>query len=113
MQLRNVVTPSASQLSRAGKTGVCPHPPVLMPAGSSSATHLRAGWLDAALFFCLTAFAFCAPLATKGAVTAFRVAILIWLAKILVDGRKFHRQPLAVPLLLFLFFTGASTIFST
>jgi len=86
---------------------------MLMPASRSSATHRRAGWLDAALFFCLTAFALCAPLATKGAVTAFRAALLVWLVKILVDGRKLHRQPLALPLLLFLLFTGASTIFSS
>ncbi len=86
---------------------------MLIPGSSSSAMHRPAGWLDAALFFCLSAFALCAPLATKGAVTAFRAALLVWLVKILVDGRKLHRQPLALPLLLFLLFTGASTIFST
>src|SRR2546427_4978116 len=113
MQLRNVVPPSASHPLRIDETGVCSQAPMLMPASSSSATHRPAGWLDAALFFCLTAFALCAPLATKGAVTAFRAALLVWLVKILVDGRKFHRQPLALPLLLFLLFTGASTIFSS
>jgi O-antigen ligase len=113
MQLRNVVPPSASHPSRIDETGVYSQPPMLMPASSSSATHRRAGWLDAALFFCLNVFALCAPLATKGAVTAFRAALLVWLVKILVDGRKFHRQPLALPLLLFLLFTGASSIFSS
>jgi branched-subunit amino acid transport protein len=114
MQLRNVV-PSVSRPSQNDETGVCSQPPMLMPASGSAATatHRRAGWLDAALFFCLSAFALCAPLATKGAVTAFRAAMLVWLVKILVDGRKFHRQPLALPLLLFLLFTGASTIFSS
>src|SRR5260370_11510848 len=52
-------------------------------------------------------------MATKGAVTDVRAPLLVWLVKILVDGRKLHRQPLAIPLLLFLLFTGASTIFST
>src|SRR5216683_1803763 len=113
MQLRNVVPPSAGHPSRIDETGVCSQAPMLMPASRSSATHRRAGWLDAILFFCLTAFALCAPLATKGAVTAFRAALLVWLVKILVDGRKLHRQPLALPLLLFLLFTGASTIFSS
>src|SRR4030088_147845 len=113
MQLRNVVPPSATQLSRVDETGVSSQPPMLMPASNSSATHRRAGWFDAALFFCLTAFALCAPLATKGAITAFRAALLVWLVKILVGYRRFHRQPLAVPLLLFLLFTGASTIFSS
>src|SRR6202521_5757558 len=112
MQLRNVIPQSAGHPSRIDETGVCSQPPMLIPGDSSSATHRRAGWIDAALFFCLTAFALCAPLATKGAVTAFRAALLVWLVKILVDGRKFHRQPLALPLLLFLLFTGASTIFS-
>jgi hypothetical protein len=113
MQLRGVVPHSAGHSSRIDETGVCSQPPMLIPASSSSAMHRRADWLDAALFFCLAAFALCAPLATKGAVTAFRAALLVWLVKILVDGRKLRRQPLALPLLLFLLFTGASTIFST
>src|SRR3981081_1265596 len=73
----------------------------------------RQRWLDAALFFCFILFVLCAPIATKGAVTAFRAALLLWLAKILIERRKLERQPLALPLLLFLLFTGASTIFST
>jgi hypothetical protein len=70
-------------------------------------------WLIAAIFFCFILFALCAPIATKGAVTAFRAALLLWLAKILVERGKIERQPLALPLLLFLLFTTLSTIFST
>jgi hypothetical protein len=73
----------------------------------------RERWLDAALFFCFILFVLCAPIATKGAVTAFRAALLLWVAKILIERRKLERQPLAVPLLLFLLFTTVSTIFST
>jgi hypothetical protein len=73
----------------------------------------RERWLDAALFFCFILFVLCAPIATKGAVTAFRAALLLWLAKILIERRKLERQPLALPLLLFLLFTAVSTIFST
>ena len=73
----------------------------------------RAAWLDAALFFCFILFVLCAPIATKGAVTAFRAALLLWLAKILIERRKLEPQPLALPLLLFLLFTAVSTIFST
>src|SRR3984893_17064072 len=69
MQLRNVAPPSASHPLRIDETGVCSQAPMLMPASSSSATHRLASWLGPALFFCLTAFALCAPLATKGAVT--------------------------------------------
>ena len=39
----------------------------------------RTAWLDAALFFCFILFVLCAPIATKGAVTAFRAALLLWL----------------------------------
>jgi hypothetical protein len=73
----------------------------------------RQPWLDAALFFCFILFVLCAPVATKGAVTAFRAALLFWLAKILIERRKLERQPLALPLLLFLLLTGISTVFST
>src|SRR5258708_15189417 len=73
----------------------------------------RQRWLDAALFFCFILFVLCAPIATKGAVTAFRAALLLWLAKILIERPKLERQPLALPLLLFLLFTTVSTIFST
>jgi hypothetical protein len=73
----------------------------------------RERWLDTALFFCFTLFVLCAPIATKGAVTAFRAALLLWVAKILIERRKLQRQPLALPLLLFLLFTTVSTIFST
>jgi len=73
----------------------------------------RQRWIDAALFFCFILFVLCAPIATKGAVTAFRAALLLWLAKILTERRKLERQPLALPLLLFLVFTTVSTIFST
>src|SRR5260370_1831689 len=113
MQLRNVLPQSTGHSSRSDETGVCSQPRMLIPASSSSTMHRRRGWLDPDRCFCLAALALCAPLATKGAVTAFRAALLVWVVKILVDGRKLHRQPLALPLLLFLLFTGASTIFST
>src|ERR1700716_4164079 len=73
----------------------------------------RERWLDAALFFCFILFVLCAPIATKGAVTAFRAALLLWLGKILIERGKIERQPLVLPLLLFLLFTTVSTIFST
>src|SRR5258708_39405095 len=73
----------------------------------------RQRWLDAALFFCFILFVLCAPIATKGAVTAFRAALVLWLGQILIERRKLERQPLALPLLLFLVFTTVSTIFST
>jgi hypothetical protein len=73
----------------------------------------RQRWLDAALFFCFILFVLCAPIATKGAVTAFRAALLLWLGKILIERGKIERQPLVLPLLLFLLFTTVSTIFST
>ena len=57
----------------------------LRPGNSSWWILGREGWLDAALFLCFILFVLCAPIATKGAVTAFRTALLLWLVKILIE----------------------------
>jgi hypothetical protein len=72
-----------------------------------------ARWIEGALFVSLAGLALCAPLSTKGAVNAFRAATIFWL--ILICTRKFKvlAQPLVLPLLLFLLFSGISTGLST
>jgi hypothetical protein len=92
---------------------VVPSPVEELSQGKSRWWVGRQRWLDAGLFFCFILFVLCAPIATKGAVTAFRAALLLWLGQILIERRKLERQPLALPLLLFLMFTTVSTIFST
>jgi len=69
-------------------------------------------WIDVAIFICLAAIAICAPLTTKGATNAFRAATAIWLVKIFTGRVRFYRQPLALPLFLFLSFSFISTLFS-
>src|SRR5437773_6888383 len=69
-------------------------------------------WIDVAVFICLAVVAICAPLATKGATNAFRAATAIWLLKIFTGKVRFYRQPLALPLFLFVSFSFISTLFS-
>jgi O-antigen ligase len=69
-------------------------------------------WIDVAIFVCLAGIAVCAPLTTKGATNAFRAATAIWLVRILTGKVRFYRQPLALPLFLFLSFSFISTLFS-
>jgi len=78
------------------------------PAVSSKWTN----WIDVAIFICLAAIAVCAPLTTKGATNAFRAATAIWLVKIFTGRIRFYRQPLALPLFLFLSLSFISTLFS-
>ena len=113
MELKNIALGGPLTVDGLRKAASYPNPQQLRAANSPSVVMAAAPWLEAGLFFCLMAFAACAPLATKGAVTAFRAALIVWLVTILIGGRKLHRQPLALPLLLFLLLTGASTIFST
>lgn len=81
----------------------------------STATQQSSGfaaWLETAVFVCLAAVALCAPLATKGAVNAFRAASLLWLILLCTRRYKLLPQPLALPLISFLALTGLSSAFS-
>ena len=73
----------------------------------------RSSLIDVGLFVVLAAVAVCAPLSTKGAVNAFRAATVIWLVLICVGRLKVRRQPLVLPLVLFLLFSGISTLLSS
>src|ERR1700720_1918171 len=70
-------------------------------------------WVEVALFVCLAGVAACAPLSTKGAVNAFRIATVIWVVLICIGKRRVCRQPLVLPLLLFLVLSGVSTALSS
>jgi hypothetical protein len=70
-------------------------------------------WIEVALFICLAGVAVCAPLSTKGAVNAFRTATVIWLILICIGKRRVFRQPLVLPLFLFLLFSAISTALSS
>ncbi len=85
----------------------------------SSATALpqaaeTAGWkrrLEQAIFLALLLLAFAAPLSTKAAVLAFRIAAALWTVSFLFGKRRIHPQPLW-PLLAFLFACALSSAFS-
>jgi len=79
---------------------------------AGSARSKLAAWLEAAVFVCLAAIALSAALSTKGAVAAFRFAIVLWLLLLCIGKRKLAPQPLAVPLFVFLSLTAISSIFS-
>ncbi len=113
MRQRETIPDRPQASHRIGEPAECSPPGKVREHKSRWATKIPIGWLDSSLFICLAAFVLCAPLATKGAVTAIRAALLIWIVKILVEGRKFHRQPLVLPLLWFLLLTGASSAFSS
>lgn len=69
--------------------------------------------IDVAVFYCLAACALVAPLSTKGAVNAFRAALVLWLAAVVWEKRRLLPQQLGYPLLAFLGLTGLSSAFST
>jgi O-antigen ligase len=72
-----------------------------------------ARWIEGILFVGLAGVALCAPLSTKGAVNAFRAATIFWLILICTRERRVRRQPLVLPLLLFLLFSALSTVLSS
>ena len=83
------------------------------PESSTPALSTRwTNWIDVVIFICLAAIAIFAPLSTKAATNAFRAATAIWLIKIFAGKVRFYRQPLALPLFLFLSLSFVSTLFS-
>jgi O-antigen ligase len=72
-----------------------------------------ARWFDKAVFIAVAGVALCAPLSTKGAVNCFRAATVFWLILICAGKRKLCRQPLGLPLVFFLLFSGISTALSS
>lgn len=80
-----------------------------MSAQSSAATVVESRrtprylpWVNRALLLALLLFAFTVPLDTKAAVLAFRLAIVLWLLRLVMDRRRRPMLPLAAPLFAFL-----------
>jgi O-Antigen ligase len=85
-------------------------------SGEAAKAIVSKGWsrgIEVALFVCLAGVAVCAPLSTKGAVNAFRTTTLVWLVLVCIGKRKVFRQPLVLPLFLFLLFSAVSTVLSS
>src|SRR5271157_4702166 len=69
-------------------------------------------FLHGAIFFFLCLFAILVPHSIKGSQHAWQIAFLLWLLTLAIERRRPFLQPLSAPLLLFVIFSGISTILS-
>src|SRR6516165_5411832 len=87
-------------------------------AGRSSKSEsqvTRAGWtryLDSAIFGFLALFAILLPHSIKGAERSWKIALLLWLLRLLIARVRPFRQPLVIPLLFYVVLSAISTILS-
>jgi hypothetical protein len=75
----------------------------------------KAGWpqyLDNAIFCFLALFAILLPHSIKGAERSWKIALLLWLVKIVIVRVRPFRQPLVLPLLFYVVLSAISTILS-
>ena len=85
--------------------------PLPSASGNGKFQNKFARWMQAGLFAVFVIFALAEPVSPKLAVNSFRAAVFFFLL-CLVFGRKLQRQPLALPILIYLSLTALSTIFS-
>src|SRR5215469_10998211 len=69
-------------------------------------------YLDNAIFCFLVLFAIFLPHSIKGAERSWKIALLLWLLKIVIVRVRPYQQPLALPLLFYLLLSAISTILS-
>jgi hypothetical protein len=69
-------------------------------------------WLEHAIYLSLLVMAVAQPFSAGTVRFVFRIAVGVWLLKLTLTGFKVRRDPLALPLLLFLVGAGISTVFS-
>ncbi len=69
-------------------------------------------WLEHAIYLALLVVAVAEPFSTPTVLFVFQVAAGLWALKLALTGFKVQRDPLALPLLLFLLGAGISTLFS-
>src|SRR5215472_18015147 len=90
----------------------------LFVAATSSESERRvtkAHWtqyLDNAIFCFLALFAIFLPHSIKGAERSWKIALLLWLLKIVLLRLRPYKQPLALPLLFYVLLSAISTILS-
>src|SRR5664279_2613045 len=71
-------------------------PSSLIDSGRNVWAHARA--IDRAIFAFLALFALALPFSIKGAERAWKIAIVLWLAKLVWDRVRPIQQPLVAPL---------------
>jgi hypothetical protein len=69
-------------------------------------------YLDNAIFGLLVVFAIALPHSIKGAERSWKIALVLWLLKLLIDRARPDKQPLALPLLFYVFLSAISTVLS-
>ncbi len=73
---------------------------------------LAAHRLESSIVVLLVLLALSIPFSTKAAVLFFRTALVLWVAKLAIPGRRMQPQPLLAPLAVFLLWTALSSAFS-
>ena len=69
-------------------------------------------WLEHAIYLALLVLVAAQPFSEWTVLFVFRIALGLWLVKLALTGFHVRRDPLALPLLLFLLGAGLSTVFS-
>lgn len=89
--------------------------PHAVPAPSPAQTGATGKWavfLRRAIFFFLALFVMLLPHSVKGARHAWIIAFWVWLAALVIERKRPLRQPLMLPLLVFIVFSAISTALS-
>jgi hypothetical protein len=87
-------------------------PPSSANGRSGSLRPRIASLLDPVVFGCLALFAIALPHSIKGAERAWKLALILWLAKLLLARVRPLKQPLAAPLLTYVLLSAFSTLLS-
>ncbi len=80
------------------------------PTGSLRTRIAR--FLDPVIFGCLALFAITLPHSIKGAERAWKLALVLWLVKLVLDRTRPFKQPLTAPLLAYVVLSAISTLLS-
>ena len=64
-------------------------------------------------FFCFAVFVICLPHSIKGTQHAWKIAFLLWIAKLALQKKRPFEQPLSAPLLAYVTLSGISTALSS
>ncbi len=84
----------------------------LPPTQTDSPRSRIAQFLDPVIFGCLALFAILLPHSIKGAERAWKLALILWLVKLVVDRVRPFKQPLTAPLLAYVVLSAISTLLS-
>ncbi len=84
----------------------------LPPTKNGSRRTRFAQFVDPVVFCCLALFAILLPHSIKGAERAWKLALILWLVKLVVERARPFKQPLTAPLLAYVVLSAISTVLS-